>query len=157
MAAALGDLESALLIRPALPDRAKDWVETKKAGIGRSQLSLLTGVADQFRRSISAPRVVQHSHHGFVEFGAFSRVSRGVIALYPWNALPTIPETRPRKAVPTRDPLRLARYYQSLLDSGKFKTRADLARFLGVSRANVTQVLKRLDRDASKPSMFDSA
>ncbi len=35
-------------------------------------------------------------------------------------------------------------YYQSLLDSGEVKTRAELARFLGVSSARVTQVLNRL-------------
>jgi hypothetical protein len=43
-----------------------------------------------------------------------------------------------------RDPLKLARYYQSLLDSGKFENRAALARYHGVSRARVTQVLRRL-------------
>jgi hypothetical protein len=43
-----------------------------------------------------------------------------------------------------RDPLKLARYYQSLLDYGRFENRAALARFLGVSRARVTQVLQRL-------------
>ena len=43
-----------------------------------------------------------------------------------------------------RNPCKLARYYQSLLDSGKFESRAALARHLGVSRARVTQVLKRL-------------
>ena len=36
-----------------------------------------------------------------------------------------------------RDPLRLARYYKSLLDTGKFESRAALARFLGVSRARM--------------------
>ncbi len=30
---------------------------------------------------------------------------------------------------PTRDPLRLARYYQSLLDTGKFESRAALRGF----------------------------
>jgi hypothetical protein len=35
-------------------------------------------------------------------------------------------------------------YYQSLLDSSRFENRAALARYLGVSRARVTQVLKRL-------------
>jgi len=50
---------------------------------------------------------------------------------------------------PVHDPLRLARYYQSLLDSGKFESRAALARYLGVSRARVTQVLNRLKLDAS--------
>ena len=44
-----------------------------------------------------------------------------------------------------RDPLKLARHYQSLLDSGQFENRAALARYLGVSRARVTQVLRRLD------------
>lgn len=53
---------------------------------------------------------------------------------------------------PRRDGLKLARYYQSLLDSGKFESRAALARFLGVSRARVTQVLKRLKTPAPEPS-----
>jgi hypothetical protein len=35
-------------------------------------------------------------------------------------------------------------WYQSLLDSGKFESRAALARYLGVSRARVAQVLDRL-------------
>ena len=41
-------------------------------------------------------------------------------------------------------PLKVARYYQSLMDSGKFESRAALARYLGVSRAWLTQVLRRL-------------
>jgi hypothetical protein len=45
----------------------------------------------------------------------------------------------------TSDPLKLARYYQSLLDSGKFENRAALARFLRVSRARVTQVSRRME------------
>src|SRR6266699_3259991 len=35
------------------------------------------------------------------------------------------------------------RYYQSLLDSGRFENRAALARYRGVSWAKVTQVLRR--------------
>ncbi|MCM2374559.1 sigma factor-like helix-turn-helix DNA-binding protein [Aporhodopirellula aestuarii] len=35
-------------------------------------------------------------------------------------------------------------YDQSLLDSGEANTLAELARFLGVSRTRVTQILKRL-------------
>lgn len=42
------------------------------------------------------------------------------------------------------DRMRLARHYQSLLDSAQVETRAELPRHLGVSRARVTQVLKRL-------------
>ncbi len=67
-----------------------------------------------------------------------------VIALFAWNAsFPGKPEPEP---VPKerRDPIKLARYYQSLLDSGKFESRAALARYLGVSRPRVTQVLRRL-------------
>ncbi len=40
--------------------------------------------------------------------------------------------------------MKLARHYQALLDSGRFENRAALARHLGVSRARVTQVLRRL-------------
>jgi RNA polymerase sigma factor (TIGR02999 family) len=40
--------------------------------------------------------------------------------------------------------MKLARHYQSLLDSGKCESRAALARHLGVSRASVTQVLGRI-------------
>lgn len=38
----------------------------------------------------------------------------------------------------------LDRICQGLLDTGKFANRAALARHLGVSRARVTQVLRRL-------------
>jgi hypothetical protein len=38
-----------------------------------------------------------------------------------------------------RDPLRLTRYYHSLLDAGTFEGRAALVRFLGGSRARATQ------------------
>jgi hypothetical protein len=69
-----------------------------------------------------------------------------VIALTPWEG-PSSPEPKASSAPkPQRDPLHLARYYQSLLDSGKFESRAALARYLGVSRARVTQVLRRLER-----------
>ena len=43
--------------------------------------------------------------------------------------------------------MKLAQYYQSLLDSDKFESRAALARYLGVSRARVTQVLRRLGKE----------
>ena len=51
--------------------------------------------------------------------------------------------TAERKHV-NRDPLALARFYQKLLDSQIVQTRAELSRYLGVSRARVTQVLRRL-------------
>ena len=82
-----------------------------------------------------------------MELGAFAvnRLRQSpIIDFYPWNA-PIASEKRQSKGEkPARDPLQLARYYQSLLDTGKFESRAALARFLGVSRARVTQVLSRL-------------
>jgi hypothetical protein len=84
---------------------------------------------------------------GFIERGTLQlkRLHRAaVIALYAWNGS-SEPETKvPAIPKEPRDPLKLARYYQSLLDSGQFENRAALARYLGVSRARVTQVLKRL-------------
>jgi hypothetical protein len=98
------------------------------------------------------PRDGRNSITGFVERGTLqiNRLRRAaVIALIPWGSPSS---TEPRAASvpkPRRDPLHLARYYQSLLDSGKFESRAALARYLGVSRARVTQVLRRLDGAAN--------
>lgn len=66
------------------------------------------------------------------------------IEFYPWTRPPATPKRESNAPSQKRDPLRLARYYQSLLDSGKFESRAALARHLGVSRARVKQVLNRL-------------
>jgi hypothetical protein len=68
-----------------------------------------------------------------------------VIILTAWNRPKVVPEA----SKPKIDPLRIARYYQSLLDTGKFKSRAAFARHRGVSRARVTQVLSRL-QDATE-------
>ena len=92
-----------------------------------------------------APRGGHHTHHGFVELGAFGTnklCQTREIVFYPWNPVSAIPKPSKQPQKQRRDPMRLARYYQSLLDSGEVKTRAELARFLGVSRARVTQVLK---------------
>jgi hypothetical protein len=92
------------------------------------------------------PRGVLNSNRGFVELGAFARNTLRRLPkfeFYPWNTPPST-TSRPKAASERPDPLRLARYYQSLLDSGKFESRAALARFLNVSRARVTQVLNRL-------------
>ena len=98
------------------------------------------------RKESSSPRRSQ-LEPGLIERGAFQikRLHRrAVIAFVPWNGSSN---SEPRvSATPKErsDPLKLARYYQSLLDSGKFESQAALARYLGVSRARVTQVLKRL-------------
>ena len=64
--------------------------------------------------------------------------------MFKWNSILDQIRTESQSAAPKRDRMRLAFYYQSLLDSGEVSTRAELARFLGVSRARVTQVLNRL-------------
>jgi hypothetical protein len=92
-------------------------------------------------------RGVLNLNRGFVELGAYAinRLRRKpLIEFYAWNAPAASEREANDPGKPGRDPLRLARYYQSLLDTGKFESRAALARFLGVSRANVTQVLNRL-------------
>ena len=98
------------------------------------------------RKWLSSPRRSQLDS-GFVERGPlqFNRLRRAaVIAIFPWNAiLEPKPKTETAKKE-RRDPLKTAHYYQSLLDTGKFESRAALARYLGVSRARVTQVLKRI-------------
>jgi len=50
------------------------------------------------------------------------------IVFYPWNPVSAIPKPPKAPQKPRRDRMRLARYYQSLLDSGKFESRAALAR-----------------------------
>lgn len=64
--------------------------------------------------------------------------------LFAWGS--DFPGKLEPKPVPKERPdgLKLARHYQALLNSGKFENRAALARHLGVSRARVTQVLRRL-------------
>ena len=95
----------------------------------------------------SPPQPGRHSNRGLTELGAYAvnRLGRQrSYELFPWNAVPDRPKPERKRRSPGRDPLKLARYYQSLLDSGKLESRAALARFLGVSRARVTQVLNRL-------------
>lgn len=75
-----------------------------------------------------------------MELGAFAvnRLRRApVITLTAWNS----PKVAPEPQQPKIDPLRIARYYQSLLDSGKFESRAALARFLGVTTFDAAGVL----------------
>jgi hypothetical protein len=132
------------------PDRRKplrEGHENENAERRTSRRFVLTRLSRLDARQKSAPRAVRHSHHGFTELGAYelNRLRRTpVYTFYPWNARPAIEKSPPATCKSSRDPLMLARYYQSLLDTGRFESRAALARFLGVSRARVTQVLNRL-------------
>lgn len=93
------------------------------------------------------PRATPNFKRGFIELGhyALKRLGRKPIyEFYAWNPPQPAKQRENDPGKSTRDPLRLARYYQSLLDTKKFESRAALARFLRVSRARVTQVLNRL-------------
>jgi hypothetical protein len=123
----------------------------------KTPTTLVTGVSvNQWVRGIplspfEAPRAGLNLNRGFVELGSYAlnRLRRKpIIEFYAWNAPPTSKKERDDPGKPGRDPLRLARYYRSLLDTGKFESQAALARFLGVSRARVTQVLNRLKSSA---------
>lgn len=100
-------------------------------------------------RAVQSPRDGLQKNQGWLELGAWcirKLRQRQTIELYPWSSLSAIefpPSKRPRV---NRDPLALARFYQSLLDSKVVENRAALSRYLGVSRARVTQVLRRLDK-----------
>lgn len=101
-----------------------------------------------------APRGGPNPNRGFIELGAFltKRLRRlPEIEMFKWNSISDQMGAESESQKPSRDRMRLAHYYQSLLDSGKVQTRAELSRYLGVSRARVTQVLSRL-KDADDSS-----
>jgi hypothetical protein len=119
---------------------------TERIALGRFVLGVVKRVMGK-----SSPRRSQLDS-GFVERGTLQlkRLHRAaVIDLFGWSAAfsgKSEPKPAPKER---REPFKLARHYQALLDSGKFENRAALARHLGVSRARVTQVLKRLNATAA--------
>ena len=95
-----------------------------------------------------APRVTLYSNQGLVELGAYeiNKLRRPArVPFFAWTPVSGIPMPRNKPKEPRYDRMKLAREYQALLDCGVVKTRAELARHLGVSRARVTQVLQRLE------------
>ena len=110
---------------------------------------VLTQRYANLRNFFSSPRRSQPDSC-FVERGTLqvNRLRRSpIIALVPWNVVSETEREPKRVPKKPRDPLKLARYYQSLLGSGRFESRAALARYLGVSRPRVTQVLRRLGKE----------
>ena len=94
-----------------------------------------------------APRGGLYSNQGLVELGAYeiNKLRRPFrVPFYKWTLVSAIPLPQNKPKRPRYDRMKLAREYQSLLDSGVVETRAELARHLGVSRARITQVLNRL-------------
>jgi hypothetical protein len=148
------------------PDRGFDWAESeppppsgerspcRQETNGADTLIVLTDTRSIRVIDIKAPRGVLNSNRGFVELGSYAlnRLHRKpIIEFYAWNAPRTSKNEQNDPGKADRDRLRLARYYQSLLDTGKFESRAALARFLAVSRARVTQVLNRLHNTSEMP------
>jgi hypothetical protein len=137
-------------LRDCVQSRGSPRAQNRRRKRGKSAFSAVDSKTPNFRKVESSPRRSQLDSC-FIERGTLqvNRLRRAaVIALLPWNAASDAkldPKPAPSKAC--RDPLKLARYYQSLLDSGNFESRAALARYLGVSRPRVTQVLRRLGRN----------
>lgn len=97
-------------------------------------------------RFFEAPRRGLNPNCGFVELGAFLtkrlRRLRG-IEMFQWNTISDQIQAESEAEKPIQDRMRPARYYRLLLDSGDVSTRAELARYFGVTQARVTQVLNR--------------
>ena len=101
---------------------------------------------------------------GFVELGAWQRNNlrqSPKMLFFPWTTVSDLPEAPKRRRKPSErettnrsQGIETACRYQALLDDGTVKTRAELARFLGVSRARVTQVLRRLDQNDEGHSTY---
>jgi DNA-binding MarR family transcriptional regulator len=74
------------------------------------------------------------------------------VELYPWKSLSELNSTKRQQVGVNPTGIETALNYKKLLDSPDVQNRADLARILGVTRARVTQVLRRLRRDATGPN-----
>ena len=84
---------------------------------------------------------------GLVEVGAYciNNLRRSPkVEFHCWKPISGLPKPQREQKKLRPDGMERAQYYQSLLDSGVVESRAELARHLGVSRARVTQVLRRL-------------
>lgn len=126
---------------PRTPSGATSPEEGGPAALTPEDAVVCTGVC-------LAPQVTHSANHIVVEQGAWqvakSRQTRSY-HLRPWDAPSASPApVRQQSPRVTVDPLATARRYQGLLDSGTVANRAKLTRHLNVSRARVTQVLKRL-------------
>ena len=122
-----------------LPENELDAVESTEAELTESGS---VRIVDQ-----KAPRLGLYSNQGLVELGAYeiNKLRRPFrVPFYEWMPVSAIPQPESKPKGPRYDRMKLACQYQTLLDSGEVKTRAELARHLGVSRARVTQVLRRL-------------
>ncbi|OQC04837.1 MAG: hypothetical protein BWX80_02310 [Candidatus Hydrogenedentes bacterium ADurb.Bin101] len=75
----------------------------------------------------------------------FSRLHRGEFFVSPIEDVDTETNVTPREpTLPFVNPVKQALILKDLLDRGSYKTQADLARCLSISRAQVTQTLNLL-------------
>ncbi|WP_417850641.1 hypothetical protein [Thalassoglobus sp.] len=87
------------------------------------------------------PRGGLNPNRGFIELSAFraKRLRRlPHVEIFKWNSIADQIRVESTAKKPKRDRIRLALKYKALLDSGRFASRAVLARHLGVSRVQVT-------------------
>ena len=122
-------------------------LKRKKAEAFASARLTVLRDAEMGIRSKRLPHPYSMRTSGLVEVGAYciNNLRRSPrVEFHCWKPISGIPKPETARRKPKPDRMRLPVYYQSLLDSGEVKTRAELARFLGVSRARVTQVLNRL-------------
>ena len=61
----------------------------------------------------------------------------------------TVVKKSPNHKKTYRNPIYLAKEYKKMIDSGKVKDQAELAKIKGISRARVTQILNLLKLDKS--------
>jgi len=102
-----------------------------------------------FAEKPKAPQIIRPENRCILDRGVWQvkKLRRGqVVELTPWATLFSVDPAPSGHESVKRDPLALARLYLSLLESGLAKSRADVARYFGVSRARVTQVLRRLEQ-----------
>ena len=128
--------------------RTKNGVTQEQTHLA-NQDPVLNGSSLVRQVSDKAPRVTLLENHCFIDRGVWQvkKLRRGqIVELTPWITLVSLCSAPSEPQFVKRDRLSQARLYQSLLDSGLAKSRAEVARYFGVSRARVTQVLQRLER-----------
>ena len=100
--------------------------------------------------SVTNAETERINHSATIKFAFFAQKRRQSII---FSLNPVVKNTKSHQK--TRSQLKLeaierARQWKSLIGTNGFKTRADLARYLGISRARITQVLQRLSNDTAR-------
>ncbi len=130
-------------------ERPQKTGQERKTPVGRYWATGVNWFARAFAISKLAPQFDHSAQLTFTELGlcllTTYRKSRNV-HLIPWGDPNAVLKPQ-KRAKAKHDPMVRARFYQSLLDNNVVESRAALSRYLGVTRARVTQVLRRLRND----------